>query len=347
MADGIAPARWSGPQAIIAFPDHVDGPLAARMGDQLLEALGQGAKLVIADMSGTAWSGPACADMLARVYQSALIHQAELRLVVGTADVGQLITAAGLDRLVSVFPSVEAAAADSLREAAGSPGPAGQAPQPLPATGEGHGGGRGQQQLSTAVLRQLIDALDDGILLADADGTILLGSRRLRAMFGYADGELAGQPVEVLVPPGLRDLHRAERAAYARHPVKRPMADRIRLAGVGKDGATRPVTITLSPVPTASGHLVLAVVRDATQPGRRDDLASLARAVAAEHEHRTGALHDRVVGALFRVGLSLQAAADQPAEVARERIADALTRLDQAVHDIRDHLFGRGSDGSR
>lgn len=324
MADSIAPAEWTGRLAVVAFPDRVDARLATRIGAQLLEILSQGARLVIANMSGTLWCDPACSDMLIRVYQNALLNQAELRLVVSAAEVAQLVSAAGLDRLISVFPSVQAAASDGLRDETNSPG-------------------AGQPQLSAAVLQQLIDALDDGILLADADGTIVLTNRKLTAMFGYADGGLAGQPVEVLVPANLRKLHRKERADYGQHPVVRPMADRIRLAGVRKDGGTRPVTITLSPVPTASEHFILAVVRDATQAARRDDLASLAWAVAAEPEHEADTLHDRIVSALFHVGLSLQAAEHQSADVARERIADALARLDQVIHDLRDHLFRRGT----
>jgi hypothetical protein len=45
-----------------------------------------------------------------------------------------------------------------------------------------------------------------------------------------------------------------------------------------KDGATLPVEISLSPVPTASESFVLVVIRDATETGRRDDLLDLARA---------------------------------------------------------------------
>lgn len=331
---------------MVAFPDHVDRQLAASMGEQLRQALGQGATLVVADMSRTVSCDAACAEMLARVHEAALVHQAELRLVVGAAEVAELIRAAGLDRLVSVFPSVQAAISNGLP--ADLPDPLPQTSQPRVAP-EASADEPRQPQLSTAVLRQLIDALEDGILLADAEGTIVLGSRRLTAMFGYADGELTGQPVEVLVPPVLQNLHRRERAAYAQHPVARPMAHRLRLVGVGKNGATRPVTITLSPVPTASGPLVLAVVRDATRATRRDDLASIAWAVAAEHERRADTLHEQVVGALFRVGLSLQAAAHLPAEVARERISEALTHLDRVIHDVRDHVFRdlRGNDGTK
>jgi PAS domain S-box-containing protein len=204
-------------------------------------------------------------------------------------------------------------------------------------------------ELSAAVLRQLIDTLDDGIMLADEDGTIVLASRRLAAMFGYEHGELAGQAVEALVPADLRGVHREDRAAYVREPVSRPTAGRIRLVGIRKDGATLPVTITLSPVPTASGHFILAVVRDATRAPRVDDLASLARAAASDHEKHSEELLDRVVSSLFHVGISLQAAVDQPAQVARERITDALRRLDDVIHEIRDHVFrarGSGSTGN-
>lgn len=344
MTDSMAAADWTGRRAVVAFPDRVDKRLATRMGEQFRDVLNRGARLVIADMSETAWCDPACAEMLIRVYQKALIDQAELRLVVSTAAVAQLVRAAGLDRLVSVFPSLRAATSDDQREAASLVSPAGQAEDTAALLDDG----TRQPQRSAAVLWALIDALDDGILLADDDGVIVLANRRLAAMFGYAAGELAGQPVEVLVPAGLRDLHRRQRAEYGQDPVARPMADRNRLAGVGKKGATRPVTITLSPVPTASGHLILAVVRDATTAARRDDLASLAWAIADERDHQADTLYDRVVRALFHVGLSLQAAADQPSDVARGRISDALIRLDQVIHDIRDHVFRaqRGNDRS-
>jgi len=39
------------------------------------------------------------------------------------------------------------------------------------------------------------------------------------------------------------------------------------------------------------------------------------------------------------VGLSLDEAAGQPAELARERISQALRRMDDTVHEIRDHVF--------
>jgi PAS domain S-box-containing protein len=350
MTEGIDPAVLAGRQAVVGFPARVDGPDAARIGEQLLVALDGGAGVVIADLSATASCDHAGVDALVRAYQGALVRQAELRLVVSAPAVRQMVSAEGLDRLVAVYPSLEAAVAAGGANGPMAPGdlllPA-QAPQWPARLRAGQSDGPGPARLDEAILRQLIDALDDGVALADDEGRMVLANRRLAEMFGYQPGELTGQFVETLVPAGLREAHREDRAAYAREPVRRPMADRARLVGARKDGATIPVTITLSPVPTASEHLVLAVVKDVTQARRRDDLASLVRAATAEQAQHSQELLERIVGSLFRAGLSMQTAAGQPADVAREHISEALQRLDETIHEIRDHVFRSQGHRSR
>jgi PAS domain S-box-containing protein len=190
------------------------------------------------------------------------------------------------------------------------------------------------------VLRDLLDALADGIVLADGDGVLALVNRRLEHMFGYERGELPGQPVEALIPADLQLAHRSHRATYARAPQARPMGAGARLVGLRKDGATFPVEVSLSPVPTATGHLTLAVVRDGTQIRQHDDLVGLARAAAAAQQtQHTPELLDKVVGSLFHVGLSLQAAIGLPHRIARQRITEALQHLDDTIQEIRRHTF--------
>ena len=321
----------------MTVPEHVGGPDAALIGEQLLGALSQGAVTLIADMSATKSCDPALGGALARAYQRAAASQAELRLVISVPDVQRLVAADGLDRLVSVYSSLEAALGARTR---GRPANGaltqwllereqpGRAPGHAPSTA-----------VDETVLRHLIDALDDGIALADQDGTIVLANRRLADMLGYQPAELAGQPVEALVPVGLREAHLRHRAGYARRPTARPMADRARLVAARRDGGTVPVTITLAPVPTEGGHLVLAVVRDAAHAQERDDVTAMLSAAAAQEAERSRELLDRVVANLFHAGLSLQAAADLPIDVAGERISEALRRLDDSIHQIRDHIF--------
>jgi len=349
MVAGNEPVAWEGRRAVMAFPEHVDMSNAAQIREQLLAVFDRGAAVVIADMSATAWCDYVGVDAVARACQRAAVRRAELRLVATSPAVRRLLAAEGLDRLVPVYSSLEAAIAAG--EADGPDPGSGPAPPIVAPRGPAQSQG-GQENrprsapLNEAVLRQLIDALADGIVLVGEDGRIVLANRRAAEMFGYRPAELAGQLVELLMPTGMRDAHRVDRASYALKPVARPMADRARLVGLHKDGSTIPVTVTLSPVPTASGHFVLAVIRDATHERGQDDLIDLVRGVLAEQAQHAEDLLDRVVRSLFHVGLSMDTAAGQSAELARERIGDALQRLDDTIHEIRDHIFRSHRPGS-
>jgi anti-anti-sigma factor len=332
MPEGTFPVEWTGRQAIVTLPGHIDVSNAGQLREQLLSVINRGAAVLIADMAVTVSCDHAGVDAVARAYQRAVVSGTQLRLVVTAPVVRRVLGVEGLDRLVSIYPSLEAATAAGISGTA--------ALTVAPARAQGNGDQRARPAAITpAVLWQLIDALGDGLALTGGDGEIVLVNRRLAEMFGYEQAELIGRPIEVLVPADFRGAHRGYRASYARAPQARPMGERARLVGLRNDGVTFPVEISLSPVPTATGHFILAVVRDATEIRRREDLAGLARAAAAEQAHRGQELLDRVVRGLFQVGHSLQSAIDLPGEVARERITEALGRLDDTIHEIRDYVF--------
>jgi anti-anti-sigma factor len=340
MADGGFPVGWTGRLAVVTLPEHVDVSDSAQLRDQLLAVINRGAAVLIVDMTATASCDHATVDALARAFQRAAVSGTQLRLVVTAPVVGRVLSIEGLDRLVPIYPSLDAAMA------AGTPDTNGPVLLARAPAAERPSAGPGREAagaaITPAVLWQLIDALGDGLALTADGGEIVLVNRRCAEMFGYQCEELEGRPVESLVPSSLQAAHREHRIGYEQAPRARPMGERARLVGVRKDGATVPVEISLTPVPTATGHFVLAVIRDATETRRREDLADLARAAIAEQAHRDQELLDRVVQSLFQVGLSLQAAVDLPAEVARERITTALRQLDDTIHEIREYSFGSG-----
>jgi anti-anti-sigma factor len=344
MAEDQFPVEWTGRRATVGFPGHVNVSNVGQLRDRLLSVINRGATVLIADMSGTVSCDHSLVDAIVRACQRAAVSGTQLRLVVLAPLVRRVLIIEGLDRLVSIYPSLEAAIASGE--------PTGLTPAHL-VVGRRPGGvtegrltsGPGAG-IAPIVLWQLIDALGDGLALAGEDGRIALVNRRCAEMFGYRRDELIGLPVDTLVPAEVRAAHQDYRAGYTRAPQDRPMGERARLAGLRKDGATLPVEISLTPVPTATENYVLAVIRDATGSRRRDDLADLARGAVAGQPRLAVDLLDRVADRLFHVGLSLQAAVSLPGDVARERLAVALDQLDEAIHEIRDYVFTSGpSDG--
>jgi PAS domain S-box-containing protein len=172
----------------------------------------------------------------------------------------------------------------------------------------------------------MIDAFDDGVALADSDGTLVLANRRLEEMFGYPYNELAGHPVERLIPAHLQLAHRSHLAAYRKAPSTRPMGAGAWLTGQRKDGTTFPAEISLRPVPIATGRFTLAVVRDITAD----------RGLPDQQAQPIGELLDRIVTAIYQVGADLQTAVELPPDTAMRRIEEALGTLNDLISEIRD-----------
>ena len=184
--------------------------------------------------------------------------------------------------------------------------------------------------MTPGVLWNMIEAFNDGVALADGAGTLVLASRRLEKIFGYQRTELTGRPMERLIPAHLQ-------AARAR-----PVGTGVLLTGLRKDGSTFPVEVSLGPVPTPVGRFSLAVIRDMTAVRSLADLDIAA--AAADQVRRSQDLLDMVITRLYEVGVSLQAAADQPRDTARPHIEEALRIIDATISRIRDGTFADTED---
>ena len=97
-----------------------------------------------------------------------------------------------------------------------------------------------------AHLRLLIESNPNGIVVLDEAGRIEMTNPALDGLFGYAPGELPGQPVESLVPEDDRERHVQMRERYLQNPVPRPMGAGRRLHGRRKDGSRFPIEVSLA-----------------------------------------------------------------------------------------------------
>jgi anti-sigma B factor antagonist len=149
MSEDLFPVMWKGSRAIVSFPEDVNVGNAGQLREQLLSVINRGAGVLIADMTDTVACDHAAMDALARAYQRAAVNGTRLRLVVQAPVIRRVLGIEGLDRLVSVYPTLEAAiAADSTGETPNVPG------------------AEGVRAITPAVLWHLIDALGDGLALA-------------------------------------------------------------------------------------------------------------------------------------------------------------------------------------
>lgn len=135
--------------------------------------------------------------------------------------------------------------------------------------------------------RRLLAAAPDAMLLSDASGRILLANDRASDLFGYTPQEFTSLAIEDLMPEHLRESHARLRSSYSTRPTVREMGGRAaELQGQKRDGTPIPLAISLSPLETASGTLVISAIRDVTTQREAEKALTDARdrAEAAKEE---------------------------------------------------------------
>jgi PAS domain S-box-containing protein len=181
------------------------------------------------------------------------------------------------------------------------------------------------QRGAEARFRGLLESAPDGIVAVDTSGTIVIVNSQTERMFGYTREELIGQKIEILVPERFRQRHVRDRDDYAADPRTRPMGAGRALTGRTKAGAEFPVEISLSPLQTAEGTLVMSIVRDITERRRAEELI---QASLREKEALLKEIHHRVKNNLQVTSslLRLQAGAIEDPQ-AREVFAGTQNRI--------------------
>jgi PAS domain S-box-containing protein len=163
--------------------------------------------------------------------------------------------------------------------------------------------------------RALFESAAEGIVIVDAAGRIVRGNSRLAQMFGYPDGALVGQPVEILLPERFRAAHQGHRENYFAAPRPRSMGVGLDLFGLRKDGVEFPLEISLSPLHTAGEPLAMALVTDISERRSLEQAARHREKLATLATLSAGIAHElnNPIGIISsRIELMLQEATSQP-----------------------------------
>jgi two-component system NtrC family sensor kinase len=138
---------------------------------------------------------------------------------------------------------------------------------------------------ATPLSEILFELAPDAILVVDQDGRLARINAQAERMFGYARGEVVGQPLEIFIPERLRAAHVNHRRGFGQQARTRDMGLGMELIGRRKDGSEFPVAVALAPVSLDGSPGTIAIARDVTPQ-------KLIERALRESEHRLAAILD-------------------------------------------------------
>jgi anti-sigma B factor antagonist len=111
VSDERFPVAWSGRTAVVVGGGEIDLTNAERFRDAMLSALNAGAAGLVVDLTATTFIDSAGVTALVRASRRAGAAEATMRLAATSTPVLRVLDLVGIDQLVEVHPTVDAALA--------------------------------------------------------------------------------------------------------------------------------------------------------------------------------------------------------------------------------------------
>lgn len=117
------------------------------------------------------------------------------------------------------------------------------------------------------VFATIMRDLADGVVIADASGTIVFWNPAAERIFGWTEADAVGKSLDLIIPDRHRTAHWNGYERVMRSGETRYGAELLRVPSLHADGARRSIAFTVTLVKGAAGAVVgiVAVVRDETQ----------------------------------------------------------------------------------
>jgi PAS domain S-box-containing protein len=115
--------------------------------------------------------------------------------------------------------------------------------------------------------RQLLTAIGDGVVVADADGKIIFWNPGAARIFGFAESEAIGQTLDLIVPERQRQRHWEGYDKTMQTGQTRYGNDLLRVPALHKEGHPLSIAFTVAMLHAADGKVsaIVAIVRDETK----------------------------------------------------------------------------------
>ena len=172
-----------------------------------------------------------------------------------------------------------------------------------------------------AHLLSILDAIPDGMIVIDGDGTVRSFSPAAERIFGYTAAEVCVHNVSMLMPPADRDRHDGYLEHYRRTGERRIIGIGRTVTGRRKDGTTFPMDLAVGEANVNGHRQFTGFVRDVTM--RQETEARLIEA-------QTELLHVARLSAMGEMATTLAHELNQPltavvnySEAARQILSDS------------------------
>jgi PAS domain S-box-containing protein len=142
---------------------------------------------------------------------------------------------------------------------------------------------------SEAKFRSVMESAIDAIISGDADGNIRSWNSAATALFGFAEAEVIGQPIDLIIPDRYREAHRKGIHRVSSGGESRVIGKTVELAAIRKDGTEFPVELSLATWFLDDKRYYTGIIRDiserkqAEQKFRSVTESAIDAIISAEH----------------------------------------------------------------
>ena len=120
-------------------------------------------------------------------------------------------------------------------------------------------------------LRVVVETATNAVVSADESGTIQFANPATMKVFGYDPKELIGQPLTVLMPETMRNLHESGFGRYLATGQRHINWRGTELTGLHKNGQEFPIEVSFGEMTTNGRRIFTGFIRDITERKRAED----------------------------------------------------------------------------
>ncbi len=123
---------------------------------------------------------------------------------------------------------------------------------------------------SEARYRAVAQSANDAIVTITGDGTIVGWNASAEKLFGYAEAEILGKPMSLIVPPQYREAHRKGMERVQQGGEIHMLGKTVELSGLRKDGSEFLLELSLSTWDISGRTFFTGIIRDITERRRME-----------------------------------------------------------------------------